>query len=592
MNFDIEKDVDPIDVIGKIRTIFKKNDIDVNVEYLNIEQSHFSTKAEITNTNIYSLATGINEEESLAKAYASFIGKLQAQALIDFKDIVKYKKTDEKICNIRDFKNKNVIEDLKRYDLTIEKLQKLHEWFSINKTKKDKIKLESYVSFKKRKIEFLPAAISFLQSEIGIAFENTYEEACVCALSDIIEKHCAKEIFLNNTKLPKIPKEVYEKSYKLTSLIQKIEELGYKITIKDASLGLGFPTICAIFEDIKYPKNGISISFGTHPYLDFALENCLLKFLQTDEAQTERKDLKFKQQTNDSKLEKIIKELCNNIIYFKKTNVHIQNFLSDEFDYEFNKNIWLFEKNFDDKTLFLNLANQILKYSDDIYIRNCSFLGFPTIKVYAPNFSIPYLEEKNLYETYCDIYFWMDYAKRNITGEEKEMVNLLKTCKYICEFCSQKDEDKLQIGNTKARYFIFYCSLVINNRKNIKNYSKAMISNTYTKLKEKNEKINNPMLRLFQGFCKYFQLKRKKIDEEKIKKIIEKQYSPMIYQEIIKTLNTINDEMVKISIRAGADGSIQKDTIIKNELKTKLFNLYKKNKPNQKIIFNIIRKMV
>ena len=98
---------------------------------------------------------------------------------------------------------------------------------------------------------------------------------------------------------------------------------------------------------------------------------------------------------NDYLDKKTSKTNCSHLMYnilssntfIEKQNKHIQNLLSNEYDYEFTPNSWTFDDNIDNKTMLDNLAQEILKHTSDIYIRNNNFLGFPTIRLYIPGFS-------------------------------------------------------------------------------------------------------------------------------------------------------------------------------------------------------------
>ena len=100
------------------------------------------------------------------------------------------------------------------------------------------------------------------------------------ARKEVIDEEGVEKIFEERLSLPTIPSSYYYNFPVLSKLIKYIENNGYKITIKDASCGQKIPSVCTIFEDIKFPDNKISLSFGAHPNLQIAIERTLTEFLQ------------------------------------------------------------------------------------------------------------------------------------------------------------------------------------------------------------------------------------------------------------------------------------------------------------------------
>jgi len=585
MDYDIKKDTTPQNTIEKIKKILEENNIETICNSSGQGQNYCSVRVRHPKFNIGTNGKGINELNAKASGYAEFMERLQTQFLVDFKDIKNYKPTDEKIVNILKVKNDSCIKFLKKYNV---KLKDINAAFN-NSTqiglKDDEAFLAPFVSYKKKKIKYTPLFLIAIQGSNGLAAGNTYEEACTQALSEIIERNCLKNIYKNKIKLPTIPKEVYEKYDKLTSLIKEIEELGYKITIKDASLGLGFPTVCAIFEDIKYPKNGISISFGTHPYFAIALERVLTEFMQgCNFLFSCREDFKIFVQTADVSLEKLIEENYTRRTFCKKTNKHIQNFLSNEADYIFKKNTWLYEEKTSNKKMFNNLAKLILQYYDDIYIRNCSFLGFPAVQIFAPEISFPRIINENYFKNLINSINIKIYKQE--LEEYYSIDDLINVCELI--YLQNYDPTKIQrlLEGMETEYIAFYCSIVKNNKKYIKKYLKKIIKNQLTIGRQ-----NNSMLKLYQGFNRYFKLKWKNYDNKKIQEMIEKQYSNAVYNEIIRTIKTINEKQIFDSIKTRLENQKEnEEELVKKELKYKLYKLYQKNPPNQNEIIKIIDK--
>ena len=209
-----------------------------------------------------------------------------------------------------------------------------------------------FVSVKTKKEQLLPInEIKFLQGSNGCASGNTFEEAIVHGLSEICARFSMKKIFENKINLPIIPKDAYENYEKIVELIEYIENNGIKITLKDASLGMNLPVVCAIFEDQNSENNSIHISFGAHPTLPIAIEKAITKFLQDNmiENETARKRSNHINTYDTDSTTRIVKILAENYCAFSKNSKHIENLLSEKANYEYTVETWHTDKKANNK---------------------------------------------------------------------------------------------------------------------------------------------------------------------------------------------------------------------------------------------------
>ena len=581
MNYSIKKDSKPEDTVKRIKSILDELNIETLVYDTGYSENYHSLRIKIKNTAIGTNGKGTSKVNALASGYAEFMERLQSQFLISFDNNDFFYEADEKIC---DYDNNNMQKALPGTQINFEELLKTSSYISKEKLEKlnSKVIYAPFVSFKKKEMVHLPIfLLRSISGSNGLAAGNTFEEACVQGLSEVIERHCLRQAFVTNLKLPTIPKKYYDKYKKIKNLINEIENLGYKITIKDSSLGKNFPTICIIFEDLKYPKNGVAIKFGTHPYFPIALERTLTEFLQNfQKTQEDREKIKIYCLKNDVKLDKIIVECFSRTTFIKKTNKYIQNILSEESDYKFNKAVWLHNESLNNKKIFNHLANSTLKYVDDIYVRNYSFLGFPSVQIYIPNFSSPYVLNDYFFNN------WTNLSKCFFLIEEKQKINnevleeIAKLSYFVSEFCSNVMEREMIFGELRAKYFLFGYSLIKKDKKNIRKYLNKIIK----ELSFDNGFKNNDALRFYQGFNRFFKLSFSNKDETKIKEKIEKQYSEEIYDRITKTIQWLDFEAIKQHI-VYQENANQNDT---KEISKILGEKCKKNPPKQDEILKII----
>jgi len=589
MKYSIIKDSKPKDTINRILTILKQHNINIEIENTGQGKNFSSCRVSIKGQEkLGSNGKGTCEENSIASGLAEFMERLQAQFILKLDGELFFGYTDSKICNINEI-NPKIINNIDILNKNFILNSKAALFKNIrNELNSEETLVSSFVSYKNKNIHYLPISIiTSSQGSNGFAAGNTYEEACTQALSEIIERYCTKEIYTKQIHMPEIPKKYWEKYENLKNLIKEIENKGYKITIKDASLGKNFPTVCCIFEDLKYLKNGVCIKFGTHPYFPIALERTLTEFMQGYKTlDDERFFLKFLHLTKFDKLEKILHESTIRKSFFAKNIPYIQHILSDKKDYFFDKKTWLFNKK-NNKFLFNKLSKLILKQADDIYIKNHTFLNFPTVQIYIPKMSNPLIENSDIQNKWLNVFDWINYIEKDIPFENKSLDNLINACLFLGEYVSNTIEPVYNFGIFQARYLGFHCAIIKKNKKLIRKFIRLIL----------NEQIliggldDNLTLRFYQAFKKYFKLYFKKVAEEKIKEEIENKYTPEIYQMIKNTLINLNysqETLFKILKEEQPSENTLKNNEYIKEIKKNLHKFYFENPPNQNEIIKII----
>ncbi|MBQ4646091.1 MAG: YcaO-like family protein [Candidatus Gastranaerophilales bacterium] len=604
MKYSIKKDEKPKKTVKKIKEKLEKCGIETEVSNIGSGEKYFSVAVKIKNCkeNIETTGKGTSYENSLASGYAEFIEYLQTHFLLPFfGDKFKFD-PDEKILDVDFLKNTLFSNHLESLNIALYDFNKIVQSVdlkfyldSLSKIKQNQTPVVPLVSYKNKKIEYLPMLlIHFLQNSNGHAAGNTFEEACTQALSEIIERYCCKQVFINKISMPNIPKEYYEQYENIIGLIKEIEKLGYKVILKDASLGEGLCAACAFMEDKLYKKNGYLVRFGAHPYLQIAIERTLTEFLQGVERFSEfREKAKYLHSIYSTSAGKMVAEQFCQKNYIKKENKIIKKNINSVPDYEFDENTWLRNENLTNKKLFNKLSKKILEYTDDIYIRNYSFLGFPTVAIYAGEFSNPLVVKQNYIETLTNYYKCKTCFKNKIDFN-LELEELFEYFKYIV-FSEPLAVSGLDVLDY---HFGFLCSVLLDKKKYVKKFLKGLIA-IYC-MRSQNKKMD-AMLHLYQAYLKYFKLYYTNTPKEKIQEIIEKKYSKIIYFEIENFLETLSFEKIEkifqtnlINKKEGGDTrkdfksqGFEYDERIK-QLGNKLHNIYAKNIPNQNEILKII----
>lgn len=112
----------------------------------------------------------------------------------------------------------------------------------------------------------------------GSAAGNTYEEAIVQALSEIVERHNQYRTLQQQLTLPDVPEERLRQCSIAYRIISHLREQNFKVLIKDCSLGEKFPVICAVVIDRATGK--YHAHFGAYPIFEIALERALTESFQ------------------------------------------------------------------------------------------------------------------------------------------------------------------------------------------------------------------------------------------------------------------------------------------------------------------------
>ena len=399
---------------------------------------------------IKSNGKGITKEYSEASAYAEFIERLQTLlnsfiyydfCQIDTKSVYVSEKTFDEI-------------DLKKLNKIF--LNKIDKYLPM--IKKD-VFLSYYDVFNKS-FEYLPFTfLRHLFRSTGLASGNNFYEATSQAICEIMERY-SLTIACNNKEyiFPDIElKELDLKSFQLKKIINSIERENIKITVKDCTLGGQIPVLCTLLEDCK--TNAYAVSFGSDSVFEVALLRCITEAYQGFEK------IERKIPINALKTVKHF-DLYNESFFLlerMKKNGKKSNY----------KNAFVNQK-MDHKSHFEFLLDKIKKMGFNIYIRDFSCLGFPTVNVFIPEMI---LNEKCFKENLdFTIKGFLDLIY-NLPNVSKEKLN--KFCEYFHYHIDKMEIEILGFLNPGK------CQLPINKFMDLKKLVVFLYleANEYSKLK-------------------------------------------------------------------------------------------------------------
>lgn len=291
----------------------------------------------------------------------------------------------------------------------------------------EKFSFVPFYSIKSQSFQELPyEVVQRLCRSNGMASGNTLEEALCQALSEVLERHVQETIIRKRLTPPEISVEYIKRvSPDLLEIIDRIENNGgYKVLILDGSLGIGLPVVCIVLIDKE--NQLYKIKFGSHPIFTIALERCLTELYQGFNSISD--DVKNKM----THLCKDNQRKCNTL--YNWSTIFRENQGSVPYRFFFKTPNWNFQEweehqDYTNKNGVKLLINKCLSIAPDIYIRNHSYLGFPTVRVYIPGLSPVYMfnplgKHKQL-SKYCAsvINDLRDYADSMPDSYKMELIN-------------------------------------------------------------------------------------------------------------------------------------------------------------------------
>lgn len=377
-----QKDVSPKETISKIRSILENLGIFTYERFwFNIIEDIYSVR--IMTSNLGGIGTngkGITIELALASAYAEFMERLQNFALVQ-----------KNYGLMREFKIEEPdLKFLKKKDIN----KKIINSIGGNRTpnnivNEDKMRCLPFYHVNKDKIEYIPDNINSFITSNGFCAGNSAPEAITQGLCEILERYSAIAIYEQDLDIPTIPLEdIKELSVFKYSL--ELKKKGYDLIVKDCTLDGFIPVLAVVIFNKDHSK--CIVNFGSDLNFEVALMRCFTeayqgiisfndenRYMAINYSQYKTNPLPIRRSKEDYYALKILDKL---LVSATKPNYE------GAFQREFINN--------NESLKFL--SNKLIERKYDIYIRDVSFLGFPSYFVYVPGLSEGYsIEEVNVF---------------------------------------------------------------------------------------------------------------------------------------------------------------------------------------------------
>lgn len=592
MKYSIYKEKNPTETVDKIKGILTDNFIhtDESTTY-NSNNHNEPSSIRVNISKIIQIGTngkGSCIENTRASAYAEFMERIQNQSLIRLNGEDYNYAPDEMIIKLSSLSyKKEIIENTENLVQICNRIYKEND--------KD-ITLLPFFNIKNTSIINLPIKFLFLfQGTNGMAAGNTIEEAFVQGFSEICERYAFKNIMLNKISSPNIPIEEYIKYDRIRHLIEFYNKHGYEICIKDASLGKKIPAVCIITKDLK--NNLFFINFGAHPSLPVAIERTLTELVQGFNLDDKDFLTKLKIQGN---------YFSNDVFYHSIKDINIfserllqataifeyNDYLNDQFfsqnkTWNFDRNTWIdpdINNKVDNKELLRFMIQNLKDITEDnIYVRDVSFLGFPSIHIVIPSMSFLYKFDKKRISNDNNLYLWSNYSGQN-EEQYNDINSLYSAIKYRASLGLSY---YLNISTLPCEYIVLLCAIILKDYNSIEKYSDILIDrNNY--IKQFND---NGILRI-KVIKKYFEMIRQKKSKNEINEILNSLFSKESIINFYNFLESISFDYIKALIaqyRIKNNSNAQNEINKLKEIKEHLHKKYKENTPIQENLINFFQ---
>lgn len=547
------KDDQPQNTVHRLRNVFYRLGIPLRESHWsNCLDNFYSVKLSIDNTNLFSNGKGTTTEYALASAYSELIERIQNLVLIfndnydaNIKNLFSkgfIYTPDEKHFKIKDFIRffpKKIKDAFLKNDSQDKYFESLLKNTSVLK---NKCVCVPYFKIGSKEALYMPFELKWIvYGSNGMAAGNSLEEATVQAISEIFERLVNKEILYDKITPPNISDVFLKQFPKQYNMLKKIENThNYNIIVKDGTLNKNYPVVIVIFvnkKDMSY-----FVKLGSHPYFEIALERGLTEFFQGN--------INSKYFTNfelDGKMAIDCQDNFNKI-FIHGNGIYPSNLFSNEFTYEF-KEIYSSKYKANDNQTFIKQYYEILKKKGlDLYLRDFSFLGFPTVQAIVPGISeIETFTKNNSFEVINKKTVREIIRKKKYQNKKEYLIMSINYLKKIYENDSSailNDYIGLYFENNKCALNIpieLILSILLLKNKRVEesyNYIKAFL----LKLKKSQSNIDIETYRYYKciGDVLFLRKENSRIQNKTILSKLNNFYDKLLIEKVIEDLSISN----------------------------------------------------
>ncbi|PNC33463.1 hypothetical protein CXU13_01355 [Akkermansia muciniphila] len=402
------KSCPPSETVEKITRLLKSVGIDWHFEHdISSNNGAFhSCHVTLSSQDLVTYSIGTNGKgRSAAFAHASALAelmeRLQNNVLFPTAQHIFYRKNDElasrdphfftlrdKLENAPSFTyapDESFISDPAEVERLVRKYVKSSMLdFFIRHFRESGLHTVPFCNLQTHEVEQLPVEPIFLNTGTnGMCAGNTPREAILQGICEVFERYAIRRFYLENLRFPTIPRDYFDGTDIGSTMEQIEQETHWKLVVKDCSCGLGIPVIGLLI--IDQVRHKYQFRMGADTRATVALERCLSELYQGVE-NINMLDINLEEQVEIIENRQDNTKALRYILYRpENTAKHPASLFSETASYQFigYDEEWGRSDEDDLRRIVAMLAQRGLK----LYVRDVSFLGFPSYWVYIPGMS-------------------------------------------------------------------------------------------------------------------------------------------------------------------------------------------------------------
>lgn len=240
-------------------------------------------------------------------------------------------------------------------------------------------------------VTYLPLNLTLsMTGSNGMSAGNTMSEGVYQALCEILERYAAATIYYRQLTPPTISDSFLMNYPKEYDIIKEIEKNGYHVVVKDFSCGMQIPVLGILI--INKETNRYRLNVGSDVSFNIALSRVITEVYQGVNNNDFFDDILLPIPTEEYDYflhsdENSLRKRANELRKFTINNLGLfpYSFFKESSSYEFDPLVFTPNKTYFDD--IMSLISKVKKYGLDIYMRDVSFLGFPSYYIYIPSIS-------------------------------------------------------------------------------------------------------------------------------------------------------------------------------------------------------------
>lgn len=383
------KEDSPINTINSLQKIIAALNLQTQETWMESIPGAYSVIINILGTKISSNGKGVTKELAKASGYAELIERIQNFLHFRLSDRFSVLGTKHFALDTKFAIHESDISHLRRIRWMKMVLKEdlwpryCEIWSKITSDKKTIYERYININNDEDVIEIPYLVLDYYYGSNGMASGNSIDEAIAQSLAEIIERHVVSRIINpNNTVMfySNITEYVIQKNKNIEKLLFSLKQEGLDVSIMDYSFGNLFPAIGLVTIDkinLRY-----FINIGSHPDLEIAVERAITELLQGRKVDSINDMTYLNQDFRNVKFGKNLSDIFHNNV-----GIYPPNCLYLSHKAERLPSIW--ENQYNNNKEMVDFYEELFvkKLNLNIYIKNYSYLGFPTIHIIIPGFS-------------------------------------------------------------------------------------------------------------------------------------------------------------------------------------------------------------